>query len=60
MATAIEVDGLSKRYRLGQNLGRYLTLREVLASPAKRAERAEYVWRYATSGSTSSRALRWA
>ena len=44
MATAIEVDGLSKRYRLGQNLGRYLTLREVLASPAKRAERAEYVW----------------
>jgi len=31
MQTAIEVEGLSKRYRLGQNLGGYTTLRETLA-----------------------------
>jgi ABC-type polysaccharide/polyol phosphate transport system ATPase subunit len=30
--TAIEVEGLSKRYRLGQNLGGYTTLRETVAS----------------------------
>ena len=32
--TAIEVEGLSKRYRLGENLGGYTTLRETLASPS--------------------------
>jgi len=31
MQPAIEVEGLSKRYRLGQNLGGYTTLRETLA-----------------------------
>jgi len=41
MRTAIEVEALSKRYRLGQNLGRYVTLRETL-SRAK--SEPEYLW----------------
>ena len=36
--TAIEVENLSKRYRLGQNLGGYTTLREALASRRRRGE----------------------
>ncbi len=36
MQTAIEVEGLSKRYRLGQNLGGYKTLRETLMSRRRR------------------------
>ena len=45
VTTAIEVDGLSKRYRLGQNLGKYVTLREVLsARRGGRAGGSEYVW----------------
>jgi ABC-2 type transport system ATP-binding protein len=46
MPAAIEVDGLSKRYRLGQNLGQYVTLREGL-SPARWRRRppdADYLW----------------
>jgi hypothetical protein len=34
--TAIEVESLSKRYRLGQNLGGYTTLRETLAARRRR------------------------
>jgi ABC-type polysaccharide/polyol phosphate transport system ATPase subunit len=36
--TAIEVESLSKRYRLGQNLGGYTTLRETLANRRRRRE----------------------
>jgi ABC-type polysaccharide/polyol phosphate transport system ATPase subunit len=36
MQTAIEVESLSKRYRLGQNLGGYTTLRETLAARRRR------------------------
>jgi ABC-type polysaccharide/polyol phosphate transport system ATPase subunit len=45
MAAAIEVDGLSKLYRLGQNLGQYVTLREGL-SPARwrRPLDVDYLW----------------
>jgi ABC-type polysaccharide/polyol phosphate transport system ATPase subunit len=45
MQTAIEVEGLSKRYRLGQNLGGYTTLRETL-TPNRRRGAADdaYVW----------------
>jgi ABC-type polysaccharide/polyol phosphate transport system ATPase subunit len=45
MQTAIEVEGLSKRYRLGQNLGGYTTLRETLR-PRRRRDGAEdeYLW----------------
>jgi ABC-type polysaccharide/polyol phosphate transport system ATPase subunit len=47
---AIEVDGLSKRYRLGQGSARYSTLRDALTSAARRlvrsgpAARAEEIW----------------
>ena len=34
--TAIEVEGVSKRYRLGQNLGGYTTLRETLSARWRR------------------------
>jgi ABC-type polysaccharide/polyol phosphate transport system ATPase subunit len=36
MQTAIEVENLSKRYRLGQNLGGYTTLRETLSLKRRR------------------------
>jgi homopolymeric O-antigen transport system ATP-binding protein len=36
MQTAIEVENLSKRYLLGQNLGGYTTLRETLSSRRRR------------------------
>ena len=43
--TAIEVENLSKRYRLGQNLGGYTTLRETLAARRRRDEAEEaYLW----------------
>jgi ABC-type polysaccharide/polyol phosphate transport system ATPase subunit len=43
--TAIEVENLSKRYRLGQNLGGYTTLRETLASRRRRDEADEaFLW----------------
>jgi homopolymeric O-antigen transport system ATP-binding protein len=35
-ATAIELDGVSKRFLLGERLGGYVTLREVLASAVRR------------------------
>jgi ABC-type polysaccharide/polyol phosphate transport system ATPase subunit len=35
-ATAIELDGVSKRFLLGERLGGYMTLREVLASAVRR------------------------
>jgi ABC-2 type transport system ATP-binding protein/lipopolysaccharide transport system ATP-binding protein len=38
MGAAIEVSGVSKRYRLGQRLGRYTTLREVISAAARRGE----------------------
>ena len=43
---AIEVEGLSKRYRLGQNLGGYTTLRETLAGRRRRGEAADdsHLW----------------
>jgi ABC-type polysaccharide/polyol phosphate transport system ATPase subunit len=41
--TAIEVEGLSKRYRLGQNLGGYTTLRDSLPW-SRRAENVQYLW----------------
>ena len=43
--TAIEVESLSKRYRLGQNLGGYTTLRETIAA-RRRKDAAEdpYLW----------------
>jgi ABC-2 type transport system ATP-binding protein/lipopolysaccharide transport system ATP-binding protein len=41
--TAIEVEGLSKRYRLGQNLGGYTTLRDSLPW-SRKAENAQYLW----------------
>ena len=43
--TAIEVENLSKRYRLGQNLGGYTTLRETLAA-RRRQDTSEdaYLW----------------
>jgi ABC-2 type transport system ATP-binding protein/lipopolysaccharide transport system ATP-binding protein len=46
MANAIEVVSVSKRYALGQRLGRYVTLREVLAAAARRrgAEEPEQLW----------------
>lgn len=44
MELAIEVESLSKRYRLGQNLGGYVTLREVLSSRRRKAEDATHVW----------------
>lgn len=37
MATAIEVSGVSKRYRLGQRLGRYATLRETVTGAVRRS-----------------------
>jgi ABC-type polysaccharide/polyol phosphate transport system ATPase subunit len=43
MQAAIEVEALSKRYRLGQNLGGYTTLRETL-SRRRRPMDDEYVW----------------
>jgi ABC-2 type transport system ATP-binding protein/lipopolysaccharide transport system ATP-binding protein len=43
--TAIEVENLSKRYRLGQNLGGYTTLRETLAARRRRdAGEESYLW----------------
>ena len=43
--TAIEVESLSKRYRLGQNLGGYTTLRETLAARRRRDEGEDaYLW----------------
>ena len=44
--TAIEVENLSKRYRLGQNLGGYTTLRETLAARRHRREAADdaHLW----------------
>jgi ABC-type polysaccharide/polyol phosphate transport system ATPase subunit len=42
MRTAIEVDSVSKRYRLGQNLGRYTTLRDALSRRA--GQNAQYIW----------------
>lgn len=44
--TAIEVESLSKRYRLGQNLGGYTTLRETLAGRRRRREAAHdpHLW----------------
>jgi ABC-type polysaccharide/polyol phosphate transport system ATPase subunit len=43
--TAIEVENLSKRYRLGQNLGGYTTLRETLASRWRRDGAEDpYLW----------------
>jgi ABC-2 type transport system ATP-binding protein/lipopolysaccharide transport system ATP-binding protein len=46
MANAIEVAGVSKRYALGQRLGRYVTLREVVTSAARRRGAAppEMLW----------------
>jgi ABC-2 type transport system ATP-binding protein/lipopolysaccharide transport system ATP-binding protein len=45
MQTAIEVENLSKSYRLGQRLGRYVTLREVMATAIRRgAPPPEYLW----------------
>ena len=43
MQTAIEVEGLSKRYRLGQNLGGYTTLRESFARRRRQDEDA-FIW----------------
>ncbi len=37
MGIAIEVSGVSKRYRLGQRLGRYGTLREAVAGAVRRS-----------------------
>src|SRR4026209_685513 len=43
--TAIEVENLSKRYRLGQNLGGYTTPRETIAAPRRRDEPEEaFLW----------------
>jgi len=43
--TAIEVENLSKRYRLGQNLGGYTTLRETLAARRRRDTQEDaYLW----------------
>ena len=43
--TAIEVESLSKRYRLGQNLGGYTTLRETLAARRRRDTQEDaYLW----------------
>ena len=43
--TAIEVENLSKRYRLGQNLGGYTTLRETLAARRRRDTSDDaYLW----------------
>ena len=43
--TAIEVENLSKRYRLGQNLGGYTTLRETLAARRRRDPSDDaYLW----------------
>ena len=43
--TAIEVENLSKRYRLGQNLGGYTTLRETLAARRRRDTSEDaYLW----------------
>ena len=44
--TAIEVESLSKRYRLGQNLGGYTTLRETIAGRRRRREAADdpHLW----------------
>jgi ABC-2 type transport system ATP-binding protein/lipopolysaccharide transport system ATP-binding protein len=39
MSTAIEVVDLSKRYRLGQRLGSYTTLREVITTAVRRGEK---------------------
>jgi lipopolysaccharide transport system ATP-binding protein len=39
MAHAIEIDGLGKRYRLGEDFRRYLTIRESLASWPRRRSR---------------------
>ena len=44
--TAIEVESLSKRYRLGQNLGGYTTLRETIAARWHRRDIADdpHLW----------------
>ena len=43
--TAIEVENLSKRYRLGQNLGGYTTLRETIAARRRRdGSEDAYLW----------------
>jgi lipopolysaccharide transport system ATP-binding protein len=42
MAVAIEAEGLSKKYRLGEHQAAYGTLRESLSSAAKRAVRREH------------------
>jgi ABC-2 type transport system ATP-binding protein/lipopolysaccharide transport system ATP-binding protein len=45
MTTAIEVHNVSKRYQLGQRLGRYRTLREVIDSALRRGgPPPEYLW----------------
>ena len=46
MSAAIEVEALSKRYRLGQNLGGYVTLREALSPRRRREADSEdrYLW----------------
>jgi ABC-type polysaccharide/polyol phosphate transport system ATPase subunit len=45
LQTAIEVENLSKRYRLGQNLGGYTTLRETLAARRRRDTSDDaYLW----------------
>lgn len=41
--SAIEVEALSKRYRLGQNLGGYVTLREALL-PSRRTQESREIW----------------
>ena len=58
--TAIEVESLSKRYRLGQNLGGYTTLRETLASQAapSRSRRRRAPWALATCPSRCRRTRR--
>jgi ABC-type polysaccharide/polyol phosphate transport system ATPase subunit len=44
MQVAIEVEGLSKRYRLGQNLGGYTTLRETLTARRRRESDDSFLW----------------
>ena len=45
MGAAIDVSGVSKRYRLGQRLGRYMTLREAVAATVRRSrEDAGVLW----------------
>jgi ABC-2 type transport system ATP-binding protein/lipopolysaccharide transport system ATP-binding protein len=45
LRTAIEVENLSKRYRLGQSLGGYTTLRETIAASRRRGPTEDaYTW----------------